>query len=159
MQTRVIIAAISAVILLSAGAGLGVGWLWWGGGAGATEYADSDADERLGDVRADAVGDTDDAGDDFGDAVDAASRSGDRIADVTELLAGEYRDLGSVSDDVADGIRGDRELAGQMAELIGEGAISLDDRARGDNFTEGSSEDPEEHRGEAGGDAGAQQPP
>jgi hypothetical protein len=56
MQTRVIIAAVAALVVVSAGGGLGLGYLWWGSRAGATEYHDSDADERLGDLRGDAVG-------------------------------------------------------------------------------------------------------
>jgi hypothetical protein len=159
MQTKFIIAICAAVSVLLVGAGVAIGWSLWGTVSGATEYADSDADERLGDAREDAVGRTDDAIADLGDAVDAASRSGDEITDITEIIAGEYRELGNVSDAVADGVRGDAEIAGRIADIVGDGAHRLDDRAGGDNSAAGHREDAAGPGGGEGGETRNLEPP
>lgn len=159
MQTKIIIAAVAAVVLVSAGAGLGVGWLWWGSGTGATEYADSNADVRLGDIRAGAVGDTDESGADLGVAIDGASRTGSEVADVTEIIAGEYRDIGNLSSDITGGITGDAELAGQIADIIREGAHSLERGTPGDNESARPGAEPAGPGGEASGDPGSIEPP
>jgi len=159
MQTRFIIVAIAALVIISAGAGIGVGWLWWGSGAGATEYHDSNADERLGDAREDAMGRTDDAGADLGGAIDRASRAGEDVAGSARRIEAEYRDLDQRVRGVAAGIVGDAELAGQLADITRAGAHPLDGGAVGAGGPAGPSEEPAGHGSAPGGSTGAIEPP
>jgi hypothetical protein len=159
MQTRFIIAAIAALVVVSAGGGLGVGYLWWGSSSGATEYADSDADERLGDLRESAMGDTDRADIDLGDAVDRASESGRGVAESAIRIEAEYRDIDRTVRDVTDGLEGDREIAGQLADIVRDGAYSVERGTVGVGDTAGSSADPAGSGGDESGQAGDPQPP
>lgn len=155
METKFILATLAVVVLVSGGGGLGLGWLWWGSSTG-VEYVDSDADERLGDARADAVGDTDIAGTDLGDAIDTASESGRAVAEATKIVTGEYRELKHVSGDVADGLEGDAELAGRLADIVGEGAYRVERGEVDIGGAAGHREGTAEQRGGEGDEAGGE---
>ncbi len=156
MQTKIVLATLSTVALISAGAGLGTGWMWWGSGAGAVEYHDSDADERLGDLRAGAMDRTDESDADAGRAADRASESGQRVAEDAGRISAEYRALGELSSEIAGGLAGDAELARQMADIIRAGAHPVGRGEVGDYGTAESSPGAAEHSDAASGGPGAE---